>query len=76
MRTALQIQKIVISTPHWVTYSKLFKKINVLRGGDLDPINYLFLFLLFFFKGHRNESCNLIGSLRGLYFPISVHGQQ
>ena len=29
---------------------------------------------IFFFKVHRNESCDLIGSLPGLYFPISAHG--
>ena len=29
---------------------------------------------LFFFRGHGNESCNLIGSLPGQYFPISAHG--
>ena len=27
-----------------------------------------------FFRGHGNESCNLIGSLSGQYFPISAHG--
>ena len=27
-----------------------------------------------FFRGHGNESCNLIGSLPGQYFPISAHG--
>ena len=29
-----------------------------------------------FFRGHGNESCNLIGSLPGQYFPISAHGQR
>ena len=28
----------------------------------------------FFLRGHGNESCNLIGSLPGQYFPISAHG--
>ena len=28
----------------------------------------------FFFRGQGNESCNLIGSLPGHYFPISAHG--
>ena len=28
----------------------------------------------FFSRGHGNESCNLIGSLPGQYFPISAHG--
>ena len=28
----------------------------------------------FFLSGHSNESCNLIGSLPGQYFPISAHG--
>ena len=28
----------------------------------------------FFFRGHGNESCSLIGSLPGQYFPISAHG--
>ena len=27
-----------------------------------------------FFRGHGNESCNLIGSLSGQYFLISAHG--
>ena len=27
-----------------------------------------------FFRGHGNESCNLIGPLPGQYFPISAHG--
>ena len=27
-----------------------------------------------FFRGQGNESCNLIGSLPGQYFPISAHG--
>ena len=30
----------------------------------------------FFFGWHGNESYNLIGSLRGQYFPISAHGQR
>ena len=30
--------------------------------------------IYFFFRGHGNESCNLIGSLPGQYFPISDHG--
>ena len=30
----------------------------------------------FFFRGHGKESCKLIGSLPGQYFPISAHGQQ
>ena len=30
----------------------------------------------FFLRGPSNESCNLIGSLRGQYFPISAHGQR
>ena len=29
-----------------------------------------------FFRGHGKESCKLIGSLPGKYFPISAHGQQ
>ena len=29
----------------------------------------------FFLKEHGNESCNLIGSQCGPYFPISAHGQ-
>ena len=28
----------------------------------------------FFLRGQGNESCNLIGSLPGQYFPISAHG--
>ena len=32
---------------------------------------YLFIF---FSRGHGKESCNLIGSLPGQYFPISAHG--
>ena len=35
-----QIYKIMKFTPFWVTYPKLVKKVNVLRGGDLDLINY------------------------------------
>ena len=31
---------------------------------------------VFFFRVHDNESCNLIGSLRGPYFPISAHEQR
>ena len=58
MRTALQIQKIVKSTPHCVTHSKSFKKINVLRGGDLDPINYLLFF--FFSKGTETNPAILL----------------
>ena len=30
--------------------------------------------IFFSFRGHGNESCNLIGSLLGQYFPISAHG--
>ena len=26
--------------------------------------------IIFFFRGHGNESCNLIGPLRGPYFPL------
>lgn len=29
-------------------------------------------FILLFFRGHGNESCNLIGSLPSQYFPISA----
>ena len=29
-----------------------------------------------FFRGHGNESCNLIGSLRSPYFPTSAHEQR
>ena len=32
--------------------------------------------MFIFFRGHSNESCNLIGSLPGQYFPISAHGPQ
>ena len=32
--------------------------------------------VFFFSRVHDNESCNLIGSLRGLYFPISAHEQR
>ena len=32
------------------------------------------IFIYCFFRGHGNESCNLIGSLPGQYFPISAHG--
>ena len=28
----------------------------------------------FFLRGHGNESCHLIGSQRGPYFPTSAHG--
>ena len=30
------------------------------------------IFIFFFFWGHGNESCNLIGYLPGQYFPISA----
>ena len=43
---------------------KLCRKINY--SGD----KYSYCF----FRGHGNESCNLIGSLPGQYFPISAHG--
>ena len=36
--------------------------------GQFNKYNYCF------FRGHGNESCNLIGSLPGQYFPISTHG--
>ena len=32
--------------------------------------------LYFFSRGHSDESCNLIASLRGPYFPISAYGQR
>ena len=32
------------------------------------------IIFIFFLRGHGNESCNLIGSLPGQYFPISAHG--
>ena len=35
---------------------------------------YSILSYFIFFRGHGNESCNLIGSLPGQYFPISAHG--
>ena len=31
---------------------------------------------IFFFRGHGNESANLIGSLLGQYFPLFAHGQR
>ena len=30
--------------------------------------------IYFVFRGHEHESCNLIDSLPGQYFPISGHG--
>ena len=30
--------------------------------------------LIFFLREHGDEPCNLIGSYRGPYFPISAHG--
>ena len=30
------------------------------------------LHIIFFFRGHGNKSCNLIGSLPSQYFPISA----
>ena len=44
------------------------KKGNYRKRNDRDYIT------LFFFRGHGNESCNLIGSLPGRYFPISAQG--
>ena len=38
------------------------------RSNLNSKVNYCF------FRGHGNESCNLIGSLPGQYFPISAHG--
>ena len=32
--------------------------------------------LYYFFKGHGNESYNLIGSSLGQYFPVSGHVQR
>ena len=32
------------------------------------------ILIYFFPRGHGNESCNLIGSLRGQDFPIFDHG--
>ena len=57
-------------------------------SGNLARCSYFFLAYLgfgkitshlewdvfFFFRGYGNESCNLMGSWRGPYFPISVHG--
>ena len=34
----------------------------------------LIIVFYYFFRGHGNESCNLIGSKPGQYFPISAHG--
>ena len=36
----------------------------------------IIIFFFFFLRGHGNESCNLIGSYHGPYFPISAHGQR
>ena len=51
------------------------------QSGSVCRSSIFFLFLqeqilpiYFFFRGHGNESCNLIGSLPGQYFPISAHG--
>ena len=58
------------------------KKINIIwaklmyRSGK-DTVKNILLFNILiycFFRGHGNESCNLIGSLPGQYFPISAHG--
>ena len=57
---------------------------GLLSTRDLvGTINFAFSFIITFvvyikiycfFRGHGNESCNLIGSLPGQYFPISAHG--
>ena len=40
----------------------------------LDRKSVLSIVLDFFLRGQDNESCNLIGSKRSPYFPISTHG--
>ena len=58
----------------------LTKALPIMLRGHLflQVINYLLksldIFYYCFFRGHGNESCNLIGSLPGQYFPISAHG--
>ena len=53
---------------HWALYAKV----------DSTPtFVYIYIFFIIFFsRGHGNESCNLIGSLPDQYFPISSHGQR
>ena len=46
---------------------------NIKNHNDDNDNNLLFFFFL---RGHGNESCNLIGSYHGPYFPISAHGQR
>ena len=54
------------------------------HSGSVCRSSFFFFFVpsgtnttyLFFFRGHGNESCNLIGSLPGQYFPISAHGSR
>ena len=48
---------------------------NLMLTHFIVRIAYVFLFI-YFFRGHGNKSCNLIGSLPSQHFPISAHGQR
>ena len=53
-----------------------FSKVSIISGHVLkcSLTDRAILEFIIFFRGHGNESCNLIGSLPGQYFPISAHG--
>ena len=56
-------------------YQRCCKHLNLpaICLSCLLRIEYLSFFFFFFFRGHGNESCNLIGSSPGQYFSISAH---
>ena len=59
-----------------MTMAVAMARLNLQRKILFKTTSYKKLPHYFFFRGHGNESCNLIGSLPGQYFPISAHGQR
>ena len=56
-------------------WEEMLQKFNSRNpNGIKRDMNMSFYLFFFFLRGHGNESCNLIGSLPGQYFPISAHG--
>ena len=51
------------------TLGTVFERAYLHTGVNTAKMKYVF-----FLRGHVNESCDLIGSKHGQYFPISAHG--
>ena len=70
--------KMLISLLHLLLKRPLgfFNQIITIVASKIPDLSREWKKYYCFFRGHGNESCNLIGSLPGQYFPNSAHGPQ